>query len=294
MEKSGRNIFCDGKTVFKRAVFCKPDLDTCLAALILGLGPGSGAPVENVADKAPARYLDDPAVACLECGGAGRVKESNFDHHDCPDPLPPACRQAAEFAAAASKDLLQLIDYVCQVDAGPYPFVPFPSLSSVFSGMLLVEKDPVARFNAGVAMLEVVLDQGRDPFETLDILPEWSLYVREKEKNSRELAADFESASFHRSKVGRKVGFLKSTRFGGAGGLYARGCQVAVLYHPTFGDPPARKYTVAGDGVHVYRVARRLGRIEPGWGGTATIVGSPRTGSRLEPEFVLETVLNCL
>ncbi len=143
--------------VSARIVIRKADLDTCLTAHILGVregnevfvAPGGAAPGE----------LADPEILCIEAGGSGTPQLGNFDHHDPQRHLKPACRQAYDHLHLDNAKLSRLVDYVCLVDEDPsgHPPVPFPSLSNIFSGMMLIEKDPLRRFWKGVGLLREIL-----------------------------------------------------------------------------------------------------------------------------------------
>lgn len=274
-----------------RVVIQKSDLDTCLTGLILGVGPADE--VAAVRGTADARDLNDPEVHCIEAGGSGRVDLGNFDHHRTDVYLPPACRQAYEHAGNRDEGLGRLVEYVAMVDENSkaHPPVPFPSLSNLFSGMLFVEKGPVAQFHAGLNLLRTVLDQDLDPFGTMPDRPEWQPYLAAKLENQKRLEMMLAHAQYSTSRSGLRIGYSEQDAIGGIGGLYQQGCRVAVLFSERFGEPPIRKFTIAGNGVSVGHLGPLLEELEPGWGGTPTIIGSPRDrSSRLSTDQVLTIV----
>lgn len=270
----------------------KPDLDTCLAALILGV---TGEDEIVVAPEGASKSeIDDPSVLCIEAGGSGLVSLNNFDHHDPERYFPPACRQAYEFNAIADDSMKCLVDYVSLVDdhVQEGPAIAFPSLSSIFSGMRLVEPLPFRQFFMGMDLLRRVLKDGLDPFAAMPDLPEWRNYRQAKEDNMRSLSESFQNVVFFQSESGRKVGFSESSSIGGIGGLYKQGCDVAILFNDAFGNPPVRKFTVAGNGVRVSHLLPFIDKLESGWGGRETIIGSPARGSLLSYDAVIDIVIH--
>ncbi|MBF0554754.1 MAG: hypothetical protein HQK96_09415 [Nitrospirae bacterium] len=63
-----------------------------------------------------------------------------------------------------------------------------------------------------------------------------------------------------------------------------------IMYNPAFGEPSIRKFTIAGNNKDVIHLLGYFNKIEQGWGGKKTIVGTPRTGTNLKEETVLEIV----
>lgn len=276
----------------------KPDLDTCLTALILGYGATDEVIV--LQEEADDEILADRNAICIEAGGSGQVHLNNYDHHDPNRYYPPACRQAYDSCYLCELDLDRLVCYVAMVDERDtaMPYVPFPSLSNLFSGMLLVTRDPIRQFIEGVRMLRTVLNLKLDPFAPMPELQEWQEYLDAKRENAARLDALISSARMFTARSGLRVGYLTapeaSDAIGGIGALYNMGCKVAVLYSPSFGYPPVRKFTIAGNGVRVAGLLDRLAGKEEGWGGRETIIGSPRAGSSLPEHDVLEMVLDGL
>ncbi len=273
----------------------KPDLDTCLAAVILGVTKDDHILI--VKGGASRILLEDPSVLCIEVGGSGKIEKNNFDHHNTPYYLPPACMQAYRVSDKRSKELKRLVDYVCQVDEGichSYP-ISFPSLSNIFSGMFLVEKDTFLRFIKGMEILGTVLKNGLDPFRSMPELSEWRQYIRAKIENQKMLESTLSSCQIYTSKKGVKVGFLEHRFIGGIGALFKMGCQIAILFNPCFGHPPIRKCTIASNGIRIDMLKSIFNGIEPGWGGRDTILGSPlKQGTSLSRQEIIRIVLENL
>ena len=97
-----------------KVIIQKPDLDTCLTAMVLGIEGTEDIMVSR--GEAPAEALNDPAVVCIEAGGSGQVQLNNFDHHNTPSYFSPACRQALEQRSVRDVKVQRLVDYVCMVD----------------------------------------------------------------------------------------------------------------------------------------------------------------------------------
>jgi len=280
----------------------KPDLDTCLAAIVLGLAVSDQVVV--LPGAAESSVLADPAAVCIEVGGSGQVELNNFDHHDEKQFFPPACRQAYECRHTHNDnpDLARLVDYVAIVDDPPAEpvTVHYPSLSNLFSGMLMVTPDPQVQFQRGIALLKRVLEAGYNPFDPLPERPEWQPYLAAKAENKRRLTEGgvLESASFFTTISGLKAGFISLSDENcnlivGPGVLYEQGCDIAVIYSPAFGVPPVRKFTIAGHDRAVNHLLPHLVRLESGWGGREKIIGSPMNGgSVLKENVIIELVRN--
>jgi hypothetical protein len=281
----------------RKVVIQKVDLDTALTAFILGVSEKDEIVV--VRDKASPEDLADPEVICIECGGSGQTHLGNFDHHDTAEPLPPACLQAhrLHFGPKDNEPLERLVEYVSLLDTqGPealkahskLPEGAFPTLSDVFSGMLLITKDPKEQLVRGIQICEAVVKQGIEPWGLMPELPQWEGYLEAKRQNNEAIQRAIASAQFFETKSGLRAGFVETEVIGALGALYGRGCQIAIAYSPRFGSPPVPKYTIAGNGVRVDSLLQLLNEREAGWGGPAhgTIIGSPRVGSKLKPHEV--------
>lgn len=275
---------------FMKVIISKVDLDTCLTAYLLNVRKDYN--VIEFHHQAPKQYILDPKVLCIESGGTGLVELNNFDHHDPQTYVPPACKQAFELTGHKDNNLATLVNYVSLVDEGK-PIIPhpdFPSLSNIFSGMVMVEKSPIEQLFKGMDILNTVLKMGYSPFEPLPILPEWKHFIQKKEENYLTLLRDLKNLKVFYSKKGLKIGYLKTTSIGGLGYIYNIGCVAGVLYNPRFGNPPFPKYTIASSQLDISQLLRVLLKLETGWGGRHNIIGSPRKGSALSVEQVLKIV----
>ncbi len=274
-----------------KVFICKPDLDTCLCGLLLGVN--SDDDIRNASGNAPARELVHPEALCIECGGSGQVQQNNFDHHDTEDGFPPACKQAFDLLGCNDSKTQRLVSYVCKVDlSSPCDrLIPFPSLSNIFSGMLFVEKSPLSRFLKGMDILMKVLTEGIDPFSTIPIMDDMKEYITAKEKNRIKLAGDLRDIKYFRSGKGLKIGYLKSEGIGGISTLFSHGCDIAVLFNPAYGDQAVPKFTIAGNGVCVIQMKSVFERVEKGWGGHRLIIGSPRTGTTIPVTILIEKLI---
>lgn len=187
-----------------------------------------------------------------------------------------------------------LVEYINELDTnGPEALrqerVGFPTLSDVFAGMLLTERDAVEQLHKGVEILEKIVEEGRNPFHTIE---GFDSYAEAKAENNRQIAKAVEEAEWTVTQGGYKLAFLSTNFFGAPGALYGMGAEIVVAYAPQFGNPPVPKFTIAGNGIKVDSALPELNALEEGWGGpaTGTILGSPRTGSKLSLTEVTEIV----
>jgi hypothetical protein len=193
--------------------------------------------------------------------------------------------------------LIRLVCYIDKLDIeGPEALGPkseelFPTLSDVFSGMLLTERNPVEQFHKGVEILKTVIDSKQDPFGRIE---GFDSYAKAKAENNRQIAKAVEQAQWTTTQSGLKLGYLETEFFGAPGALYGAGAQVVVALNPNYNG--VRKFTIAGNGIRVDSVKDRLNAKEPGWGGppSGTILGSPREGSNLSLEEVVRIVKEAL
>lgn len=297
-----------------RVVVQQVDMDTCLAALIVGISAADQ--VELVRSGACLEDLDDPTVLCIEVGGSGQVRLENYDHHEAGGPTAAACRQAwdahgmsriAGLSAipGGAGAIERLVQYVEVVDtAGPTALPPapepsFPTLSALFSGMRLAITDPVEQFRRGLDILARLLEEGIDPFGLMPQRSEWLSYLEAKRRDIEGVAKAKAAAETFITQRGRRVGFLETEFIGALGALYELGCEVAIAYNPRFlspsGGDPIAKYTIAGNnGIRVDHLLPTLNGREAGWGGPAhgTIIASPRNGTRLTPREIRHLVGN--
>lgn len=302
----------------------KIDLDTCGAALLLGVSREDE--VVAVRGNASPEDLANAEVICIEVGGSGQVGQKNFDHHAVRGPVSSASLQVLLETSlpSLSKDLdysgrcgdetflpgihykgkwlgqvSKVVNYIHILDTqGPEALrqrtggVEFPTLSDVFAGMLLTERNPVEQLHKGIEILRSVAEtegQCQDPFGTIR---GFDAYAEAKTENNRQIAKALEQAQFATTQAGRKLGYLVTDFFGAPGALYGVGAEIVVAYSPQFGDPPVPKFTIAGNGIKVDAALPALNALEEGWGGpaTGTILGSPRSGSSLTLEQVIEMV----
>jgi len=275
----------------KKVVISKVDMDTALTAYIIGVKREDEIIV--VRERAKQEWLSSEKFICIECGGSGKVEFNNFDHHDEGKDLPAACQQAYErYAQKDDEKLKKLVEYVSIVDTNPKSLPPaqFPTLSSVFSGMLLTVKSKEQQLFKGMDVFKEVIKNGIDPFLTMPELKVWKKYIEAKRKAETELKKAILRAKFFLSKKNLKIGYIETDLPGALGALYEMGADVAIAYSPNFGSPPIRKFTIAGNNINVFHLVDIFNKSEAGWGGRDTIIGSPRKGTRLSVKHVINIV----
>lgn len=299
----------------------KIDPDTIGAAFLLGVSREDEVVV--LRGEASSEDLENAEVICIEVGGSGQSQLNNWDHHGPgSEGLFSATFQVwLEMGANLSekyKELVTrigvfglctsspcafsfLVDYINKLDTrGPKALGEkseelSPTLSDVFSGMLLTERDPVEQLHKGVRMLREVIMAGIDAFGQMPesmVSGPWSAYVEAKAENNRQIAKAVENAQWSTTSAGFRMAWLETDFFGAPGALYGVGAQVVVAFAPHFGPAKVRKFTVAGNSIKVDAVLPKLNALESGWGGppTGTIIGSPREGSELELSEVVKIV----
>ena len=278
----------------KGVVIQKPDLDTCLTALILGVTEKDKL-IALPFTTTPESLLNDPAILCIEAGGTGQTELNNFDHHDAEIYLPPACKQAYQISCSTNGALARLVSYVAMVDDGisPSPSLPgLVQLSHLFSGLLLFTPSIEDKFLHGITLLQTVLRLGINPFVGLPVLPEWLGYLEAWRHNkSRLVRSDSAKELFHTAQ-GRLAGLLQHSAIGGFDLLYKAGCDIAILSNSVWVPGRIRKYTIGSRRLRLNNLLAILNRRENGWGGRAQIIGSPRQGSILESEEIKTLVAN--
>ncbi len=274
-----------------RVVLRKVDLDTCLTALLMGTNHDDDLVVSK--NGATEEDIRNPLVLCIEAGGSGLVALNNFDHHNTDRRLQPACKQASQVKGRPGVGMERLIEYVCIVDDRPWehPLVEFPSLSNLFSGMLLVESNPAEQLFNGLDILKTVLNMEINPFGSIPDLIKWRSYEEAKQDNMQKVEEIIKSAEFFVTNSGVKSAFLESTAVGGIGALYENACRLVLIYNPSFGNTRIRKFTIAGNRMCVDHLLPLLNNLEPGWGGRETIIGSPGAGSQLSVLQVRKIVM---
>lgn len=270
----------------RRYFIRKPDLDTVYTAFLLGWRPG--AVVRRVPGQAPPEILADPGVYCLECGGAGQMALGNFDHHNTPLALPPACLQALHWREPDDPLVWEWGAYVAAVDLGRSGRGRLPgwSLSQLYSGLRLTVPDPLVQLAAGVDLLQTIVHLRLRPTEPLPLLPGWEPYRQAKQHLWDRLAALLPQAVYFTTQAGRRGGYLAAPYPGVHGLLRRQGCQITVAQG--LGQSHGPSITIASQGADLRPLLAHLRRLEPGWGGPAhgTIVAAPTTGSRL-PQLTL-------
>lgn len=274
----------------------KIDLDTVGAAYLLGVNREDE--VQVVRGEATPEDLTNPNVICIEVGGSGQTQLNNWDHHG-KGVQNSATLQVIEEMYGGSGTRLQyrLVQYINILDTkGPEGLSQkseelFPTLSDVFAGMLLTERDPVEQLQKGIEILKAVEGSEQDPFGRIT---GFDSYAKAKAENNRQIVKAVEQAQRTITQSGLKLGYLETEFFGAPGALYGVGAQVVVVLNPNLNG--VRKFTVAGNGIRVDAVKAQLDARELGWGGpaTGTILGSPREGSNLSLEEVVKIVKETL
>ncbi len=277
-------------SAWRKVVLRQPDLDTLVAAFVLGVDPMG--PIQAVGVRARPDDLADPSVLCLECGGGGQVWLANYDHHGYTPGFPPACVQALWRVGCPEPWVRDLVAYAAAVDEGRPASQPraLPDLSFVISGVRLVHPDPVEAFRVGLEVLSHW--RGLAPWGPVEPRPEWGAYLEAKRANGGRLVADLRGARVFATRSGRRLVMLETRAAGGHGALRRLGADLSVLVKPL--GQGRRKYTIASRALRVSGYLCRLNASEPGWGGPAhgTIIGSPFGGSRLDPDALLPMLLD--
>lgn len=283
-----------------RVVFQQADLDTVLTGLVLGVSETDDFVV--IRGEASAEDLADSAVLCIEAGGSGQVERRNYDHHGPGAPFESACVQALRRVAEPSDDLRRLVDYVASVDRGRLGAPPLVTeqvmtLSSVFSGMRLCTLDPKDQFCRGLSLLRETLRRGFNPAGPFPELPEWREYFERKRVEWIGIAAAKPGIRPFVTRGGLRAAFLETDYIGALGLLYEEGFEVGIAfsarYQPPSGGDAIPKYSIGRPGdARVDVLLPLFDALEPGWGGPShgTIIGSPRGGSILTPDQVVQVV----
>lgn len=267
-------------------------MDTCLTALIQGVSRSDRVYVFET--EAPGSMIWDPNTTCIETGGAGLVHLNNFDHHDSSAHLPPACIQALERRGVKDSDLICLARYVADVDLGRAlpEKIEYPSLSNLFSGMRLTEKNFLEQFFKGIEILKTVLEKSIDPFSPMPRLDQWVPYIAAKTQNwNKAVQCMAKNSRYFTTLKGTQVGYCRQPYIGGFGHLFQSRCTVGILFHSNFGPNGIPKVTIAARDKNLTAFASVLNRTDPGWGGHERIIGSPRKcGTRLSETQLLDIV----
>ena len=279
-------------TYYSRVVIRQPDLDTIVSAFVLGVHPKMELTV--VGGLAEATDLEDTRVLCLECGGSGEVWRGNFDHHQAGLDLPPACVQALAIGNTGDSWLEELVAYTEAVDLG----LPLkrsgdgPNLSALISGVRIMNSDPANAFWAGLKVLDRVFRLKIDCFGAMPRIEEWEVYFQAREQNFKRLHNDAWHCRYFITEKGLRWGYLESSVPGVHGFLREKGCALSVAATPPTANTGTRKYSIATADLRLDPLLNELTAIEKGWGGPShgTIIGSPFSGSTMDPDCVLELV----
>jgi len=295
----------------RRILVGKIDLDTAGAAYLLEVTREDK--VEALRGNATTEDLNNADVVCIEVGGSGQTQLNNWDHHEEGGPEVSATLQAYSTVLYVDMSLSELgglhkakaeckqnlVIYINKIDTEGFRSLPgygkveFPTLSDVFAGMLLTERNPVEQLHKGIELLKTVIDSEMDPYGTIG---GFDSYAEAKAENNRQMAKAVEEARWDTTTSGLKLGYLETDFFGAPGALYGNGAEIVVAFSPHFGPAGVPKFTIAGNGIKVNQVLPALNALESGWGGpaTGTILGSPREGSELSFEEVVQIVKKAL
>ncbi|MCF8076521.1 MAG: hypothetical protein K9K63_18765 [Desulfotignum sp.] len=270
-----------------KTIIQKPDLDTCMAGLVLGVTRRDMVVVTP--EQASFEDIMNPGVICIEAGGSGWVHLNDFDHHDEGYALPSACVQAISARGIQDDYLDKLAQYIEAVDTGQMNVtVDFPSLSNVFSGIRLVESRILKQFFKGIDLLAHMVEHCIDPFAPLEIQEGWDEYIEAKQRNLEKVMQELKNAAFLTGRTA-KIGVCVQTGVGGFGGLFSEGCDIAILYNPSTGEDTGAKCTIASRGRDLFPFVAKLNAMETGWGGRKNIIGSPRgRGTSLDISIISE------
>lgn len=271
-------------------------MDTVLTALILGCRENDE--VVWVEGQATEKYLEDPSIFCLECGGSGQIELGNFDHHNTRLALPPASVQAFQHRRCNDPTLKKLVRYVAVVDSGERIQAGYKhfGLSSLYSGMRLAHQNLFDQFWAGLKILKSFLSYVIPPVGPIPFLPEWQSYREVKERQQKELEEDIQPAEIFVTRSGIKGGFLESPYPGIHGLLRGLGCQVSIAQGLGGRNQSKLFCTISSAQTDLSSVMKELGKYERGWGGPSQggIIGSPREGTRLNKDQLIQIVLDGL
>ncbi len=288
------------KTGIPNAVaFIKPDLDSVGCACLLfwdSWSHWSEVDFVHLSDRADEALLGDHRVLCVECGGEGRVREWNFDHHAPHGPS--ACATEQAYSAIGSPEWLgTFCRYVSAVDRGlsvSSSKAADVTLSSLFSGMLCLETDPVMQFKRGLELLREVLlhpKNRQSPWALADLSPAMTAFLVAKRDLARQVAMQ-SSKVVTRCRAPLVVMSLESALPGAHGLMRDLGADLSVAVdlrlkgHVSISCRP-------GLGVLMQGILGELLALEPGWGGPAagTVISSPRgLGTGLSLQSILEIV----
>lgn len=282
---------------YKYTCFIKPDLDTVVAAYLLrprGLGQ-----LCHLSEEAPDSFLDNRQILCIECGGSGRVEDSDFDHHG-KYLLPCAAEQVWAFIGQP-KVFSELVRYTACIDtgqagnAGPHTGVGM-TLSGLFSGLRIYHKNAVDQFWAGLALLREFCGQELSPADVMPLVrvsPTANSYFQARKRAGQALAAERKRIQLYTFR-GYTVGALTSGLPGVHGLMRQAGADISVAGNKALAGDMQRWSISVRQGLEaiIIRMLPALEQMESGWGGPAGggIICGPRKGSRL----ALAEILACV
>ena len=173
---------------------------------------------------------------------------------------------------------------------GPWPGVePVPDSYSGFVDMLDAD-------NEYAALREACTDRDLSPEERVRLVLDWlvsghipSRYAQQAKRSVRIIAESWANGkTVLRPMLGGRVAFVRSP-LPGALRLGYRIAPVVLSLNPDHFTPAGerlRKFTICQWGrgwADLKKLAHRLSAIEPGWGGSRTIIGSPQAGGSQLP-----------
>lgn len=313
---------------FGKVIVEKIDLDT-IGSFFLHKKTGRvDDQTEIVAKRGQAdqNELDNPRILCIECGGSGMIGSGNFDHHNCEINRSASLQTLKTLPKdKLSLELIHLTNYIDDFDlCGINKFhekhskPQFPGLSDIIAGINLVHsRDPKKALLEGNKVLENIVENKIDPFGQINGFEQ---YAEAKRTNDEAIEKVRANVQFIDSAKGLKIGFLKTEYFGAPTVVYQEGAKkygqgetIAVIAHnPAFGQAKnENKFTVGLNlspaeanqkNLKLNDLAKLLNDMDLAvdnyqqktWGGpaTGTIIGSPKGGSALSLEQVLEVFIN--
>lgn len=310
---------------FNKVVVEKIDLDTVGSFFLHRIAGRVNEGAEIVAKRGQADQveLSDPAVLCIECGGSGDIAGGNFDHH-AEGIEESAVRQTLKTLPKEklTLELIHLTNLIEEFDLNggerffaKYPRPEFPGITDLMAGINLVHaRDPKMALLEGEKLLKEIVDQKINPYGQID---GFDKYAAAKKTNDQNIEKVRQEVDFFVSESGRiNIGWLKTEYFGAPQIVYQEGAKkfgkealVAVVAHnPAFGpNKNENKFTVGLNltpqeakekSLSLKELAEKLNAIDgavnlaeqKSWGGpaTGTIIGSPKGGSAMTMEEVLE------
>jgi len=277
-------------------VFKKPDMDTVLAAMILGFNESKDDLILTNSEI-QAEVLADKEIFCIECGGSGQLNLKNFDHHDPFIVLPCACVQAYLWKKNLNNVVYNLVKYVQYVDEGlkkqyKHNNESEISLSGIYSGMRLkYKKSLIMQFNKGIELFKTICQKQINPWKPLPKLYEWNDYITLKKIQLKVLDNYLRQAEFFYTFSGIKFGFLTAPTPGIHGLLRRAGCSISIA-SGLYSYNNNMYYSISSDDLNISYILSDLLILEKGWGGPSNgrIIASPQHGSLLPKQKIINIV----